>query len=1239
MTDSAHIPNLSVYLGQSNDGIGIRGEGSSSGGGEQYLAAEGELHNTVLLTDIKQWLTLDAEPRDQLRLDELEAWSSFNYGEFTFVCRMVLSGKDETKRRLYFSHARAWNKKEYDRKYFDPNLFAGSDKDFEEPWKNDSQGNRIKLLSSMEGLQKAISSATKAHKKKIEKYLAYLLYGLLIDKTIIISADIDSFERSGSLYKCITLVLALMPLLEKKVNMRLYTSTSFQKFIQSSNLVVIPSYLEKNARKENTLLINIEGESLEQDYKINKDVLEMTSAFAKNAINGFFTCKACSPFFSYKSGVILQKHLSLGTELFSKHFSIISQFSYELADAIYGDNNDKYDYLYNIPSKYCNKSIEIDWHLFLSDSDLALFQRKVLLQFSLNSFPDKTTILQNRIVAYLLSQETKLTKLLSENTNLLTSSKYYQRAEELSKNGSKLISKELLTQLFGSKSAPEKYISLRQRHLEYYLDQKELPNDLLEIAILLESVISVEASESILLTKFRDLLLLREDQVLDDFSLLKKELSHEKFYYFVAHVIDSIANDISLNSLNNGITKTELEIIDVLVRYFESDNSDIKSQTYLQSTLTSLVDNEKSTLFLRDKSFLSLRICNLLKNKSSIEHNLQNIWETTKQSCEGNNENEKELISNKWINLGQECLFSDTSSNQNWILKYPAIAKKNLLLKNKIGINQLSDLILSLNKEGSLDNDSIEDFCERLDSIFSSAQPNKTQTLQLILEKNLWLFWRTKTKLTPELLHDLAVECIFSISSKIKSIGVWDRLISDCIDQRVSYIDLAKLEKNLSIISFIDRDYLPEQQLSDLLKISKDYNVIDLLVKKLTPDLDISIKVNTLIKVKKDSDDDSGTYITYLRIYYLSSLNKLAFTEKFIPQQNINIFLNASNPDLRTATNKAFVEIINNNLSTGNDNEITQTLTTAKKYKLFDNISFIRNIDDIVAGDNDRLITLVSNFLKQNESIFYNIPQSVLRKNPKFLSTYPGFNLQSAIAQEFDKETIKLSETLINNIQVLEYLTKLKNSPELLLEEKLPVLDIIENAITPNILKTKVAELRKVVNTTHEQSLLSTIHELYCKESVNFLKVFSEKPLRMSNIANYIKLIRTKEFSSEFSKSSILYLFLPLTSKYPPPPFFKEIYLSRNPQDEPTVRFLELLTALDTSTEEGIFDDKIHKEIISIFNRKNLLDRYNRTKWINAANNTIKKRVVTSEYARNPAFRSSNIFKTSTNRDALNASR
>lgn len=1204
MTDSTNISTLSVYHGQSDQGIGSSGQGSLPGGGEQYLAADEELHNADILKDIKSWLTLDSEPRDQLRLDELEAWSYFSdsEGKFSFTCRMVLSGKDSTKRRLYFSHARAWEKTNYNRKYYNPGLYIGSDKDFEEPWQNRVESKPIDNLSSMEDLQKEIITTTSDYKNRIEKYLSYFLYGLLMDKTIIISVNIDSFERSSPLHRCISLVQSLMPVLDKSINIRIYTSSSIQTYIQTANLLVIPSYLEKSAKKENTFLIDENGNSLDQAYKIDNNVFEITKEYAKNSVHGFFEYKSYSPYFSYKTGQILERYMQDGRGFTLQDMTPICQFSFALADAYGGDDNTKYDFLYSLPSRYGKK--ELQWDLLLSDSDLEMFKTDMLLQFSLNSFTHKSSSLQDRVVQYLLSQKSKLDELLSQEAKILIADKYYARAEELSSKENNLISKKLLSHLFGNNPPPAQYINLRKDYLSSHLKESELPDDLTKIVSILDSIITESPRESSLLRDFSERILLRDRRFDSDLDFIKQNLSGINYNYFLAHLISDvgISDNDKLEILIKNISKNDI------------------SQTFLQNVLTKLVDNRNSTDKLKQKPFLTLTICNLVQNKQPIQENLQYIWDTTEKICKDNPVLEKELISNKWNELNQEYLFSKADANRTWIKKYPDEIQESQVFKQQLELSELIALVISSNSKGRLDEDTIKIFIHKVDQNLSLRKDLIENNLTLLHSRELWLLWRAKTKLEPTLLHELALTSVFSLSSSIKSFEVWKKLIDDCKNNQLQYKYLVTLEKEnrLREISFLAQDFLEEEQFTDLLSLTSDYNVIDHLLKKVTPSINTTSKLKLLIDVKESSSSEKNKQLfSYINIFSLEEYKKFGLS-KHVCVKGISNFIGSENPNLNSNAIKAFETVCNNNMNS--EQNISETLILAKTFQLFDNDVFKASIAEVTNRKNESTNKEISEFIAKNNEIYYKLPHDAL-VSLNLIKQTTSLN-QELNDPVFDDQTKELSKKLQKHIEIYSVLESLQELQPIEIVNSLNNLPFQYN----DALVRQIESIKKVISggcTIIKSEQIEALSK-FEKESLKFLQKLALQPKQMSTMAKYIsKTTPDKGFTPIFSKYAVKLIFSPLTTNNSTPPVFDTFYSTVifNPQPS-TVPFIELLCVLDTTMEEKAFNENFIKEISEkIPNNTGIYDKtLSDIGWKKAVENTLKKRKITSEYASNPAF-------------------
>lgn len=254
--------SLSVYRGQSRRGIG-EGPGKPIAHGEQYLAVSQKLAlDGDLLGAIRHWMTLDSDPADHQRLqDRLESWSCFGVRNFRYVVRLTPAGNYD-RRAAYFSHGRVWSLDQLDAGC-DPGLHLGRSEMFEQPWRDDDQGQRVaKELFPELVRPRQIADETQT----AARFLAHLYQSCLRSRPLIIAAPISAFEAGSSLHALVSFARGALPRdLRDRCDVRIYTRTPDLFLGQlKARLVVVPEDVAGSALgvRRDASLLDREGNPL-----------------------------------------------------------------------------------------------------------------------------------------------------------------------------------------------------------------------------------------------------------------------------------------------------------------------------------------------------------------------------------------------------------------------------------------------------------------------------------------------------------------------------------------------------------------------------------------------------------------------------------------------------------------------------------------------------------------------------------------------------------------------------------------------------------------------------------------------------------------------------------------------------------------------------------------------------------------------------------------------------------------
>jgi hypothetical protein len=212
--------SLSMYRGQSRQGIG-EGPGRPILQGEQYLyATSPELAEVELLDAVRPWMSLDSDPADHRRLhDRLEAWSYLHHGQMQLVVRLVSAGLYDD-RAAYFAHGRAWPAAA--RAGFDPGLHLGRSEVFEHPFRNGEKGARV--LEPPPVLVRPDQVA--AEPQVAASVLAHLFQCCIQNRPLILAAPISEFASGSAFHALLSFAHGALPAdLKPGCRVRVYTQT------------------------------------------------------------------------------------------------------------------------------------------------------------------------------------------------------------------------------------------------------------------------------------------------------------------------------------------------------------------------------------------------------------------------------------------------------------------------------------------------------------------------------------------------------------------------------------------------------------------------------------------------------------------------------------------------------------------------------------------------------------------------------------------------------------------------------------------------------------------------------------------------------------------------------------------------------------------------------------------------------------------------------------------------------
>lgn len=237
--------SYSIFRGQADTGIG-EGPGRAVARGEQYLDADTKLVDNHLLTSLRPWLSLDADPGDRRQLGEaLEVWSCVEEGGFLVVARLVPAGIYR-RRAAYFAHGRAWPS-ECVGNGFDPAAHLGRCEAFDPPWRDVPPGERPHV--SVPEVSPVRPEQVLSREKDAEMVLACLLEGRSQGTPVCLLAPVRDFRAGGELHALASIARAALPEdLRRGCRVRVYTRSP-ELFLRTlgADLLVVPEDLAAQA--------------------------------------------------------------------------------------------------------------------------------------------------------------------------------------------------------------------------------------------------------------------------------------------------------------------------------------------------------------------------------------------------------------------------------------------------------------------------------------------------------------------------------------------------------------------------------------------------------------------------------------------------------------------------------------------------------------------------------------------------------------------------------------------------------------------------------------------------------------------------------------------------------------------------------------------------------------------------------------------------------------------------------
>jgi hypothetical protein len=369
--------SLSIYRGYSSGGgLGeLPGDPPGAMRGEQYVKAAPQLWDERklpgLANAVRPWTTL----YDDQKITEIsyklgahiEGWSYFGYGEvLRFVARLG-SGGEFGQRLAYFTHARAWDIRDF-QNADDPGALLGHSNAFVQSWREGEEIPRIEENLPESPWKEVVQAKPWAAIRLVSQ----LYRACVMGPPVVMGVPYREFVKGGRLHQLISFARAALPLsIKRDCRIRVFTGRPDIYLRElDTHLVVVPEELASDAltARPDVALLDLECE--------NKVGSAADSSYAQAVVDRFL--KLPQFLLAYTGRAKLPpKQLPGPAEAMGV------PVSYNLLTAL-GDTARMDSLLEHLRQEAAQRKIALDWNQLIQPAEWKQFSEARLIEVALS---------------------------------------------------------------------------------------------------------------------------------------------------------------------------------------------------------------------------------------------------------------------------------------------------------------------------------------------------------------------------------------------------------------------------------------------------------------------------------------------------------------------------------------------------------------------------------------------------------------------------------------------------------------------------------------------------------------------------------------------------------------------------------------------------------------------------------------------------------------------------------------
>lgn len=369
--------SLSIYRGYSSGGgLGeLPGDPPGAMRGEQYVKAAPQLWDERelpgLANAVRPWTTL----YDDQKITEIsyklgahiEGWSYFGYGEvLRFVARLG-SGGEFGQRLAYFTHARAWDIRDF-QNADDPGALLGHSNAFVQSWREGEEIPRIEENLPESPWKEVVQAKPWAAIRLVSQ----LYRACVMGPPVVMGVPYREFVKGGRLHQLVSFARAALPLsIKRDCRIRVFTGRPDIYLRElDTHLVVVPEELASDAltARPDVALLDLECE--------NKVGSAADSSYAQAVVDRFL--KLPQFLLAYTGRAMLPpKQLPGPAEAMGV------PVSYNLLTAL-GDTARMDSLLEHLRQEAAQRKIALDWNQLIQPAEWKQFSEAKLIDVALS---------------------------------------------------------------------------------------------------------------------------------------------------------------------------------------------------------------------------------------------------------------------------------------------------------------------------------------------------------------------------------------------------------------------------------------------------------------------------------------------------------------------------------------------------------------------------------------------------------------------------------------------------------------------------------------------------------------------------------------------------------------------------------------------------------------------------------------------------------------------------------------